>query len=397
MSDSNAPDGQDIVIIGASHGGVQLAVSLREAGFSGAITLVSNEAHTPYHRPPLSKTFMKDAKAEAQILRAKEYYSDHNIELLKRRSATTLDVENATVELDDGSALCYSRLCLATGARPRLLDIAGIGSRGVYQLRDLDDARNLRDAATTGKKAVIAGGGFIGLEVAATLKGLGIEVTLVEATSRLMGRSVAPQISQYVLERYRQAGIEVLLDTSISQIEAKGGAVTGAICGDSHFPADMVLMGIGAKPNDQLAKAAGLETGNGIEVDANFMTSADNIYAIGDVASYEHWLVGRRVRLESVQNATDQAKNLAGTLIGEPQDYRAVPWFWSHQGEMKIQMAGLSHNSKSVVTRDNPARNSLSAFHYDDQDKLIAIDTINCAWRPHGWSKTNCRSNFAKF
>ncbi len=202
-------------------------------------------------------------------------------------------------------------------------------------------------------------------------------VSVVAAAPRLMGRAVAPEISQFVLEKFEKMGIDIFLDTPVSQIEVYNNKLSGVICGEKHFASDMALVGVGVVPNDELAKEAGLETGNGIHVDANFQTSAENIFAIGDVCAYEHWQTGTRIRLESVQNATDQARNLAGFLTGRPQPYRAVPWFWSDQADMKIQMVGLSHNSKSIVTRENKQRGSFSAFHYDENSRLIAIDTIN--------------------
>jgi len=371
------PNSGNIVIIGASHAGVQLAVSLREAGFEGAITLISDDPQTPYHRPPLSKAFLKDENQDIQVLRAEDYFDDHNITLIKPVRAVRIDRENSQLLLDNGDAVQFSKLVIATGARPRPLDIPGMDSDEIYQLRDYHDAQMLRKAARNHQRAVVVGGGFIGLEAAATLKYLGMDVCVVEAAPRLMGRVVAPQISQFVLEKFQALGIKVCLNTPVSQIQSDNGKVSSVLCGDQKFQADIVLIGIGVVPNDELAKEAGLKTENGIVVNAEFQTSAENIYAIGDVCAYRHWLTGSFIRLESVQNATDQAKNLAGTLTGKPHAYQAVPWFWSDQADMKIQMVGLSHNSQKVVIRENPKRASLCAFHFDKDEKLIAIDTIN--------------------
>ncbi|MCP4071342.1 MAG: FAD-dependent oxidoreductase [Hyphomicrobiales bacterium] len=377
MANDKVSDSGEIVIIGASHAGVQLAASLREAMFEGSVTLLSDDQQVPYHRPPLSKAFLKDPNVEVQVLRAEDYYDENNIKLIKPVCVIKIDPDNSVIELNNGVKLPYSKLVIATGARPRLLNMAGINANGVYQLRNYDDAQLLRKASRIYEKVVVVGGGFIGLEVAATLKHLGMDVSVVEAAPRLMGRVVAPEISQFVLEKFEKMGISVSLDMPISQIEVKNGNVSGVICGEKHFASDMVLIGAGVVPNDELAKDAGLETGNGIHVDVNFQTSAENIYAIGDVSAYEHWLTGTRIRLESVQNATDQARNLASFLTGKPETYRAVPWFWSDQADMKIQMVGLSHNSKSVITRENRQRGSFSAFHYEENNRLIAIDTIN--------------------
>ena len=368
---------EKIVIIGASHAGVQLVVSLRENGFSGAITIIGEEQPTPYHRPPLSKAFLKDVDHQVQILRADDYYQNNDIELIKPRRVVSIDLDNAALQLNDGKLLDYSSLVLATGARPRVLDMAGIDAKGIFQLRNASDAKALRDGAQNYKKAVVVGGGFIGLEAASTLHALGLDVSVVEAAPRLMGRAVAPEISQYVLEKYRALGIKVYLDTPITALNVNKGKVTGIVCNEQQIDADMVLFGIGVIANDELASVAGLKTSNGIHVDQNLQTSAKNIYAIGDVAAYNHPMVGERIRVESVQNATDQARNLANTLTGKKEPFSAVPWFWSEQADMKLQMVGLSHRSHSIITRVNKERGSFTAFHFDKADNLIAIDTIN--------------------
>lgn len=365
------------VIIGASHAGVQLAVSLRETGYSGVIELYSDEPHTPYHRPPLSKAYLKDAQLQLQVLRADDYYEANDIALMRSCAISRIDLVGSHVELENGDKVPYSKLCIATGARPRPLGIPGIDASGIYELRNADEADILRAAARVHRQVVVVGGGFIGLEAAATLHGLGLDVSVVEAAPRLMGRAVAREISQFVLEKYRALGIKIFLDTPVSEIENAEGAVCSVRCGDKKLPADMVLIGIGVVPNDELASDAGILTGNGIHVDLQLNTSAPNVYAIGDVANYEHWMVGARVRLESVQNATDQAKCLAGIVAGGDEDYNAVPWFWSEQADMKLQMVGLSHNSKTTVMRENPDRGAITVFHFDDDDKMIAIDTIN--------------------
>ena len=372
-----AKDEKKIVIIGASHAGVQLAVSLRENGFAGTITLVGEEQPTPYHRPPLSKAFLKDVDQQVQILRADDYYQNNEIDLIKPHRVISIDLDNAAVKLDDGRELNYSNLVLATGARPRVLDLLGMEASGIYQLRNASDAEALRNGARKHKKAVVVGGGFIGLEAASTLHALGLDVSVVEAAPRLMGRAVAPEISQYVLEKYRALGIKVYLDTPITALDVNKSNVTGIVCNEQQFDADMVLFGIGVIANDELASVAGLETSNGIHVDQNLQTSAKNIYAIGDVAALIHPMVGDRIRVESVQNATDQARNLANTLTGKKEPYEAVPWFWSEQSDMKLQMVGLSHRSNSRVTRENKERGSFTAFHFDEGNKMIAIDTIN--------------------
>ncbi len=369
-------DSDPFIIIGASHAGVQLAASLKEGGYEQEIILISDEKHLPYHRPPLSKAYLKDEDLAVQILRAEAFYSG-NIRLMKNSRVRSVDCAGQRVELENGDRLQFSKLCFATGARPRALDIPGIDAKGVYEIRNSDDADLLRDDARKYESAVIVGGGFIGLEAAATLHGLGVAVSVVEASSRLMGRAVAPEISAHVLEKFRDLGIRVFLNSPISKINVDGGIVCGVECGETNIATRMVLMGIGVTPNDELARAAGIVTGNGIHVDGQMRTSSTNIYAIGDVANYEHWLVGERIRVESVQNATDQAKCLARIIMGGREEYNSVAWFWSEQADMKLQMVGLSHNSAKTVIRHNHEREAMTAFHFDALDKLIAIDTIN--------------------
>lgn len=365
-----------VVIIGAGHGGSQCAVSLREAGYEGAVTLISDETVNPYHKPPLSKAFLKDPEAGSQPLRAESYYAGHDIEFLQGKWVKAIDREAKELAFDDGSALGYEYLVLATGTRPRMPDIPGIDLKGVFALRTLDDATRLRAAATDAKNVAVIGGGFIGMEAAFTLAGQGKNVTVIEAAPRILGRAVAPAISEHVHQRAEAAGIRFLIgilpeeivgDTKISSIKLSNG---------EEIPADLAVVGIGVLPNIELAEAAGLACDNGISVDSHMRTSDAHILAIGDCCNFHHWRAQRQVRLESVQNATDQAKHTAKTITGVEEAYCAVPWFWSDQGDMKLQMVGLSFDPNRFLVSGSPEENAFAVYHFSG-DQLIAIDTVN--------------------
>lgn len=366
-----------VVIIGAGHGGVQAAASLREEGYEGRVTLIGDEAELPYHKPPLSKTFIKDAEARPQILRAEVFYSGASIELLLGESVESFDPAAKRLKLASGGSLAFDHAILATGSRPRMLPVEGGPLEGVLSLRSIADARAIRALAATVEDVVVLGGGFIGLEIAATLVASGRRVTVVEAQDRLLARAVAPAISVHVAERLAATGIRLLLNTVVNRIEGEEGHVSAVVTSaGERIPARMLIVGIGVVPNAELAAAAGIATANGIRVDARMCTSAPHILAIGDVASYHHWLTGGDVRLESVQNATDQAKLAARTVTGHADAYRAVPWFWSDIGDMKLQMVGLTGGSDRQVVSGDAADNRFSVFHYKG-DRLIGIESVN--------------------
>ncbi len=366
-----------VVIIGAGHGGVQAAASLRDEGFGGRILLIGDEAELPYHKPPLSKTFIKDAEAKPQILRAEAFYSGASIDLLLGESVESLDPAAKRLKLASGSDLSFDKAIFATGSRPRMLPIEGGPLAGVLSLRSVADARTIRTLAATCEDVVILGGGFIGLEIAATLAAGGRRVTVVEAQERLLARALAPAISAHVAGRLAQSGVRLLLNTVVSRIEGEGGHVSAVVTSaGERIPAKMLVVGIGVVPNAELAAAAGIETANGIRVDAQMRSSAPDVLAIGDAASYRHWFTGGDVRLESVQNATDQAKLAAHTITGHSDPYLAVPWFWSDIGDMKLQMVGLTGGSDRQIMLGEPADNKFSIFHYAG-GRLIGIESVN--------------------
>lgn len=365
------------VIIGAGHGGSQAAVSLRQEGYDGEIVLISDEKDLPYHRPPLSKTFLKSSDADGLMLRAQAVYDDNRITLELGVRADAIDVGAKTVKLSDGRVLEWSDLIIATGARARIPDLPGIQLAGVVTLRTVDDARTIREHMASAQKVAIVGGGFIGMEMAHSCKLMGKDVTLIEAAPRVLARSVAPVVSAHVEQRSRAAGIEVMTGVGLEEITGADGRANGVRLGDGRtVAADLVVLGIGALANVELALDAGLAVDNGIVVDGAMRTSAPHVYAIGDCVNFEHQQSGRRLRLESVQNATDQARHVAAVIAGKADDYVQVPWFWSDQGDMKLQTAGLALDTDDTIVSGKPDTNSFSVYHFAGK-VLVAVDSIN--------------------
>jgi len=371
--------GDGITIVGGGHGGSQIAASLREAGYDGPLTLVSAEREVPYQRPPLSKAFLKDPAHELLPLRPASFYDKHQIDLRLGAEATAIDPRERRLTLKDGTVLPYDRLALATGSRPRLPPIDGIGLDGVFALREAEDARRLRVRLHAANDVVVVGGGFIGLEIAATARLLGKTVTVLEAAGRLMGRVVAPDISRHFLDLHRGWGSDIRLDTPVGSILGESGRVVAVTtAAGAAIPADLAVIGIGVVPNVELGLAAGLAADNGLLVDDFMTTSVPEIVAIGDCVSFHHSELGRRIRLESVQNAVDQGKTAAHTLLGRREPFREVPWFWSDQGDVKLQMVGLPFNATRNVVRGSPEDGAFSVFHYAG-DRLVAVDSVNRA------------------
>ena len=369
--------GNGVVIVGAGHAGVQAAASLREEGYDGPVLLLGDEDELPYHKPPLSKTFIKDMETKPQPLRGETFYGGNAIDFRPGLRAERIDLGGRRLELAGGGALPFDHLVLATGSRPRLLPLPGSDLAGVLSLRSIGDARLIRELSSAAGEVVILGGGFIGLEIAATLTLGGRKVTVVEAVDRLLGRAVAPAIGAHVRQRLEAMGVRILTGTTIARLEGEGAHVVAAITASGErLAAQMVIVGIGVVPNVELAEAAGIATGNGIKVDGHMRTSASQVLAVGDVANYRHWFTGADVRLESVQNATDQARLAARTIVGHADAYAAVPWFWSDIGDMKLQMVGLTSGSDHNIVVGDPAENRFSIYHYGG-DRLIGIESIN--------------------
>ncbi|HWT64349.1 MAG TPA: FAD/NAD(P)-binding oxidoreductase [Ochrobactrum sp.] len=369
--------GNRCIIIGAGHAGSQAAISLRQEGYAGEITLINDEQDIPYHKPPLSKSYLKAPESGVLVLRPENTYRDNNIEMLFGRRVDAVSLTDKTVTLDDGVILSWSELVFATGARARIPDVPGVDLEGVVTLRRLDDARRIAAMMPNVQNVVIIGGGFIGLEMAHSAIALGKKTVLIEAAPRVLGRSVATHISAHVEARSRAADITLLTGLGVTSIEGDNGHMTGVTAADGTvYPADMVVLGTGAVPNVELATQAGLAIDNGIVVDEHMRASVEHVYAIGDCVSYDHFHAGRRVRLESVQNATDQAKHVARSIVGRGTPFRDVAWFWSDQGDMKLQTAGLSFDADRHILSGNLEDNAFSVFHFAG-DRLVAVDSIN--------------------
>ncbi|MGV8860481.1 MAG: NAD(P)/FAD-dependent oxidoreductase [Pseudomonas sp.] len=369
-----------VVIVGAGHGGVSLCAALRALDFAGAITLLSDEADLPYHRPPLSKAFLTNDTPEAEnklLLESQSFYDEKCVDLRLNTRVSALDTKARTLQLADGSLVPYDELVLATGARARTLTLPGSALEGILVLRTLEQARTLRQRLASSSSIVIVGGGFIGLEIAATARKLGKQVTVLETASRIMERSVSPEVSAYVTRKHREQGIILELDSTVSAFLGDNGKVAAVRTATREWPADLVIVGAGSLPNSELAQAAGIACSNGILVDAQMRTSAPNVFAIGDCVTFENrYADNARLRLESIQNANDQARLVARLIIGEDASYEALPWFWSDQGEVKLQMVGLSIGRTHCVTRGEPELGRFSVFHYRDST-LIAVDSVN--------------------
>lgn len=368
-----------VIIVGAGHGGYQVAASLRQAGFAERICLINDEAHLPYQRPPLSKAYIKgSAGPESLMFRPERFYHDQTIELIAGR-AVSIDRAGRKVLLASGETLPYGHLVLATGARNRLLDLPNANLPDVKYLRILDDSEALRTIMPSKTRVVVIGAGFIGLEFAATARIKGLEVDVLELAPRVMARAVTAEVSEYFQARHREAGIRIHLGVQATSIEAEGGKVTGVSLSDGrHLPADLVVVGVGVLPNIELAAEAGLPVAAGIIVDEYLATADPNISAIGDCALFASPRFGGSLRLESVQNATDHARCLAARLTGDRKAYDSHPWFWSDQGDDKLQIAGLTTGYDRVVLRGDPARKAFSAFCYKG-DRLLGIESINRA------------------
>ena len=367
------------VIVGGGQGGFQAAVSLREGGYADPIVIVGEEPGLPYQRPPLSKAYLTGkTDAGALSFRPPAFFADHRIGVRAGVRVDALDRDAREVVLADGERLAYAHLVLATGARNRPLPVPGAGLPGVVQLRDLADAEGLRLALADVSRVVVVGAGFIGLEVAAVCAARGIAVSVIEAADRVMARAVAPLTSAHFAASALAAGIELVFGAVAARVLEEEGHAAGIEAADGRrFPADLVLVGIGVVPNDGLAAASGLGVADGILVDAHLATLDPAVSAIGDCARHpSHFADGAAVRIESVQNAVDQAKCLAARLTGRPAPYAAVPWFWSDQGPLKLQIAGLAQGTDAEVARRAPGAEGVSVFRYRG-GRLAAVESAN--------------------
>ncbi|WP_066941528.1 NAD(P)/FAD-dependent oxidoreductase [Microtetraspora fusca] len=373
-----------LLIIGSSQAGVQLAVSSRALGYAAPVTLLGDENHRPYQRPALSKDFLQDKiTKESLIFRSQEFWDEHRITVVKgeriEKIVTTPD-GTGTAWSTSGRAFPFGRLALTVGARARRLDVPGAGLDGVLYLRNADDALELKARTAGAERVVVIGGGFIGIEAAAGLHALGKRVTLLEFADRLVARAVGAETSRFILDHHRRAGIDIRLGSAVDEIVGHGGKVRAVRAGGEEIAADIVLVGIGVVPNTELAEEMGLRCDNGIVVDRHAVASDGTTLAVGDCANLPNPVpgspAGERVRFESVNHAIEQAKVAAHALIGRQGEYAGIPWFWSNQGDLKLQIAGLSSGYDRTVVR-SPADPLKHSVLYYRGDRLVAADCVN--------------------
>ena len=367
-----------LVVIGASYAGIQSALAAREAGYAEDIIVICDETWLPYQRPPLSKDFLLGGTTEDKlVLRNETFFKKERIELVLGRRATEIDPGAKHVKLDDGATLDFDKLVLATGSRARRIAVPGADLDGVCYLRSVTDALDLKARLAQATNVAIVGGGFIGLEVASSAAKLGKKVTVVESVTRLLERAVCPLVSGFLHTTHLKAGVDVRMGESVVAMEGSNGRVAAVtLASGTKLPADLVLVGIGGIANDDLARAAGLKCTNGVVVDEHGRTEHPDIYAAGDCANHFSRFADGWIRLESVQNAQDQAKAAGLAIAGRPTPYDAVPWFWSDQYDAKLQIVGLSARHDRMVVRGAEDDGRFSAFMYRGEN-LIAADSIN--------------------
>lgn len=370
-------ENKTFVIIGAGQAGGEVASELRKQGFAGRVVIVGEESHPPYKRPPLSKAYFAGASTEESLyVMQKANLEKANIELMSGMTATRIDRIGKHVHLSDGSTLTYDKLALTTGGRARPLTLPGADRANVFGLRSIADVQKIRAACAPGKKLTIVGGGFIGLEVAAVAKKQGMEVTVLEGLPRVLARVTAPEVSAFFERMHREAGVDLRTGAQLAALEGEPN-VTHVMLGDgTRIATDLVVYGIGVLPNTELALEAGLGVDNGIAVDESTRTSDPDIVAAGDCTSHPSPYLGRRIRLESVQNAMEQARAAAHAMLDKPVSYNMVPWFWSDQYDLKLQMVGISTGYDQLVLRGDPATQRNFAAFYLLGGKIIAADTV---------------------
>ncbi|WP_127523403.1 FAD-dependent oxidoreductase [Mesorhizobium sp. Z1-4] len=367
----------DVVIIGAGHGGVELAAALRQHQYSGSIALISDQPDLPYQRPPLSKDYIKRAaNTPALVLKPENFYADNAIDLRLGVKAEAVDRESCSVALSDGTSITYGHLVFATGARNRKPPVPGLVHPNVLELRTLADANRIVQALPNTTHIAVVGGGFIGLEAASLLRGMGIGVDVIEMAPRLMQRAVSEPMSEWFLAHHRGEGSTVHLSTSVAAVDQGNGGADVQLSSGGTVKADAVLLAAGVQPNTDIAEACGLEVANGILVDEHLVTSDPAISAIGDCAAYPSVHLGGMARLEAVQNAVDHARCVAGRLTGQTKPYAALPWFWSIQGAARLQIAGLSRPGLNGIIRRGADESRFSVFLYDGEE-LVAVESVN--------------------
>lgn len=369
----------DVVIVGGGHGGAQAALQLRTLGFHGSVVIIGDEPELPYERPPLSKEYMAGDKTFDRILlRPESFWADKKVDMLLGHRVSSVDASAKTVTLTDGNSIGYDKLIWAAGGSPRMLTCAGSDASGIFGVRRRADVDAIMARLPSVKHVIVIGGGYIGLEAAAVLTKLGKSVTLLEALDRVLARVAGEDLSRFYEAEHRAHGVDLRTGAMVDRVLTKDGAATGVRLADgTEIAGDLIIVGIGIIPETAPLITAGASGGNGIDVDAYCRTSLPDIYAIGDLAAHANAFAGgAQIRIESVQNANDQAKVAAQHITGEPVEYHAVPWFWSNQYDLKLQTIGLSGGHDQSILRGDPASRSFSVL-YLKSGKLIAIDCVN--------------------
>jgi 3-phenylpropionate/trans-cinnamate dioxygenase ferredoxin reductase subunit len=376
--DRSAPLSERIVIVGAGQAAGVAAASLREQGYAGEIVLVGNEPVGPYQRPPLSKNFLAGQMAAEQLqLKPAKFYAERAIGLKLGARVQAIDRAAKEVRLDNGESVAYTKLLLATGSRPCRLSLPGAELAGVHYLRTLADVEAIRREMGAGKHLVIVGAGYIGLEAAAVAVQAGMQVTVLELADRILGRVAGAVVAEFLRAAHESHGVVIRLGARLTEFAGRS-RVQAVVCGGERLPADLVIAGVGIVPNVELAEAAGLACDNGIVVDELTRTADPDIHACGDCTNHPNALLGVRLRLESVQNAIDQARAAASNLCGKPKTYAELPWFWSNQYDLRLQIAGLAGGHDRVLVRGAVASGAFSVM-YVKGERLIAAETINAA------------------
>ena len=369
----------DVAIVGAGHGGAQAAIQLRQLGFSGSIALIGAEPELPYERPPLSKEYLTGEKPFARMLiRPEAFWAERAVALLPRTNVTAVDPDRKVLVTQAGERIGYGSLVWAAGGVPRRLRCAGRDMDGVHVVRCKVEVDAILAELAGARRVAVVGGGYIGLETAAAMRKLDKEVVLVEALDRVLARVAGPDISRFLEAEHRSHGVDLRLGASVARIEGEGERARALVLEDgARIAADLVIVGIGIEPAVARLLAAGAAGTNGVDVDPCCRTSLPHVYAVGDCAAHENrWAGGARVRLESVQNATDQATAAAKAIMGVPAPYEAMPWFWSNQYDLKLQSVGLSIGHDATIVRGDPAARSFSIL-YLREGRVLALDCVN--------------------
>ena len=365
-----------MVIIGCGQAGGQAAASLRQEKYEGPITMIGQEPYIPYQRPPLSKQYLSGEQEKEKLsLRQESFYSEKEINLKLETSVLSLDPHKKELQLENDETVTYDKLLVATGGRPRKLEVDGHTLKGIHYLRNIDDVDAIKTQMNTSQNLVIVGGGYIGLEVASVAIKRGLTVSVLEMESRILERVTTEEMSAFYHQLHTDEGVNILTSTQAKAFKGSE-TVESVVCGDHEIPADLVIVGIGILPNTEMAEAAGLKTNNGLVVDEHCRTSNEHIFAAGDCTNHPNPILNRRLRLESVPNAMEQGRVAASNMLGGSKSYASMPWFWSDQYEHKLQMVGFSKDSDQSVVRGDMESKSFTVFYLKD-GSIIAADSVN--------------------